>query len=70
MNGTELLKKYIEERGLSVCEVAKLTKLSQGIVSMHLSSSKHRRGIGGKAAIAYNRTFGLPVDKLIQKDEA
>jgi DNA-binding CsgD family transcriptional regulator len=67
MKGNELLKKYIQENKLSVGEVAKIAGLSQSTVSMHLATGKHKRGIGGQSAMAYNKAFGLPIEKLLQR---
>lgn len=71
MNGNKYLKKHIEQRGLTISEVARLTGLSQGLVSMHLSiDGKSRRGIGVKAANAYHEALSIPLDVLLKREES
>lgn len=70
MSGNEFLQKKVSELGLTVNDVARLTGLSQGLVSMHLTrDGKNRRGIGAAAAWAYYQKLDLPLDKLLQRPD-
>jgi predicted transcriptional regulator len=70
MNANDYLREQVSKRGLTVSDVARLTGLSQGLVSMHITEDgKNRRGIGAAAAWAYHNKMGLDLRCLLQREE-
>ena len=53
------LKEYLETRGMSLSELARVAKLSKG----HLCDVIHRRcAVGVKTALKFEQVFGLGAD--------
>lgn len=68
MTPNEYLWNHIQERGLSISDVARMTGLSQPTVSLQLSpKTQTKRGIGAHAAWAYHKGLGLPLENILNR---
>ena len=60
-----VLKKYMEQHGLTQKELARRVQISQAAVSKHT----HGMGMSLETALRYSKALGIPVEQLRNKSQ-